>query len=175
MRSGWHDTPEAADSRDLTEFNDVANTEAYILFELAGTSYAVPSGVVQRMEMLEHVTPVPNAPTFVDGVVFSRGRVVPAINLRCRFGFDRVAYDLKTRLIVVTHADRVVGLIVDSAREFVMVPADAIQLPPDGMTGTRGNYLSGIATVGDRVILILNVAEVVTQTDSQTLANAEPS
>ena len=56
------------------------------------------------MEMVEHVTPVPNAPPFVDGVVFSRGRVVPAVNLRRRFGFDRVPYDLKTRLIVVAHA-----------------------------------------------------------------------
>ena len=138
----------------------MATSEPYILFELAGTLYAVPSDVVQRMEMIEHVTPVPNAPPFVDGVVFSRGRVVPAVNLRRRFGFDRAAYDLKTRLIVVAHADRAVGLVVDSAREFVTIPTEAIQPPPDGLAGTSGNYLSGIATVADRVILILDVAEV---------------
>jgi purine-binding chemotaxis protein CheW len=138
----------------------VATAEPYILFELAGTAYAVHSAVVQRMEMVEHVTPVPNAPPFVDGVVFSRGRVVPAINLRVRFGFDRAPYDLKTRLIVVTHDDRAVGLIVDSAREFVTIAADAIQPPPDGLAGTSGNYLRGIATVADRVILILDVAGV---------------
>ena len=145
----------------------MATSEPYILFELVGTAYAVASGAVQRMEMIEHVTPVPNAPPFVDGVVFSRGRVVPAINLRRRFGFERAAYDLKTRLIVVTHADRSVGLIVDSAREFVIIPSEAIQPPPDGLTGTSGNYLSGIATVADRVILILNVAEVVNHTDDR--------
>ena len=50
------------------------------------------------MEMLEGVTRVPNAPTFVDGVVFSRGQVVPVVNLRARFGFERAAYDLRTRL-----------------------------------------------------------------------------
>ena len=138
----------------------MATAEPYVLFELAGTAYAVHSAAVQRMEMVEHVTPVPNAPPFVDGVVFSRGRVVPAINLRCRFGFDRAPYDLKTRLIVVTHADRAVGLIVDSAREFVTIAADAIQPPPDGLAGTSGNYLGGIATVADRVILILDVAGV---------------
>src|SRR5215218_3674498 len=103
--------------------------------------------------MVEHVTPVPNAPPFVDGVVFSRGRVVPAINLRARFGFPRAAYDLKTRLIVVAHADRVVGLIVDSAREFVTIEAAAIQPPPDALAGTSGNYLAGVATVKDQVIL----------------------
>jgi purine-binding chemotaxis protein CheW len=64
----------------------VATAEPYILFELAGTAYAVPSAAVQRMEMVEQVTPVPNAPPFVDGVVFSRGRVVPALNLRAGSG-----------------------------------------------------------------------------------------
>jgi purine-binding chemotaxis protein CheW len=142
----------------------VATAEPYILFELAGTAYAVHSGVVQRMEMIEHVTPVPNAPPFVDGLVFSRGRVVPAINLRQRFGFDRAPYDLKTRLIVVSHADRAVGLIVDSAREFVTIAADDIQPPPDGLAGTSGNYLRGIATVAERVILILDVAGVLDHT-----------
>ncbi len=135
----------------------------YVLFELAGTAYAVPSDAVQRMEMVETVTPVPNAPAFVDGIVFSRGRVVPAINLRARFGFPRVPYDLKTRLIVVAHADRAVGLIVDSAREFVKIPADAIQPPPETLGGMSGNYLAGVATVDDKVILVIDVAEVLKQ------------
>jgi purine-binding chemotaxis protein CheW len=138
----------------------VATADSYVLFDLAGTAYAVPSHTVQRMEMVEHVTPVPNAPAYVDGVVFSRGRAVPAVNLRRRFGFDRVAYDLKTRLIVVAHAGREVGLIVDSAREFVGIPADAIQPPPEALAGTSGKYLGGIVTLSDKVVLILDVAEV---------------
>ena len=72
--------------------------------------------------MVEHVTPVPNAPPFVDGVVFSRGQVVPAVNLRARFGFERAEYDLRTRLLVVQHGGRSVGLVVDAAREFVSHP-----------------------------------------------------
>ncbi len=151
----------------------MANSEPYILFELAGVAYAVASADVQRMEMIENVTPVPNAPAFVDGVVFSRGRVVPAINLRRRFGFDRVPYDEKARLIVVAHADRAVGLIVDSAREFVNVPSDAIHPPPEGLAGMSGNYLSGIATIGGRVVLILNVAEVLNRTDGSMTALPE--
>ena len=82
--------------------------EPYVLFSLDGTAYAIASTDVQRMEMVEKVTPVPNAPAYVDGVVFSRGKVVPAVNLRRRFGFERADYDLKTRMIVVAHADRLV-------------------------------------------------------------------
>jgi purine-binding chemotaxis protein CheW len=135
-------------------------TEPYVLFTLVGTAYAVPSRDVQRMEMVEHVTPVPNSPPFVDGVVFSRGKLVPAVNLRRRFGFDRANYDLKTRLLVVAHADRLVGLIVDSAREFITIPADAIQPPPETMAATSGRYLRGIADLGGRIILLLDVTGV---------------
>jgi purine-binding chemotaxis protein CheW len=137
----------------------VAAAEPYILFELAGTAYAVPSAAVERMEMVEHVTPVPNAPGYVDGVVFSRGRVVPAVNLRRRFGFAPAEYGPQTRLIVVSQGDRLVGLIVDSARSFVTIAADAVQPPPEGLA-TSGNYLAGVATVADRVVLVLDVAEV---------------
>jgi purine-binding chemotaxis protein CheW len=136
------------------------STEPYVLFTLAGTAYAVPSRDVQRMDMVDHVTPVPNAPPFVDGVVFSRGKVVPAVNLRRRFGFDRADYDLKTRLLVVAYADRLVGLLVDSASEFVTIPAEAIQPPPETMARTSGRYLRGVADVGGRIILVLDVAGV---------------
>lgn len=137
-----------------------SSNETYVLFNLAGTAYALNSTDVQRMEMIEQVTPVPNSPSFVDGVVFSRGKVVPAINLRSRFGFERAAYDIKTRLIVVAHAERVVGLVVDAAREFVSIPAEAIQPPPESMSGTSGRYLRGVADINGRIILILDVAGV---------------
>jgi chemotaxis signal transduction protein len=67
------------------------NADNYILFTVAGTSYALPSQDVAHVEMIEQITKVPNAPAFVDGVVFSRGQVVPAINMRARFGFDRAS------------------------------------------------------------------------------------
>jgi purine-binding chemotaxis protein CheW len=138
----------------------VASAEPYVLCELAGTAYAIPSIVVQRLEMVENVTPVPNAAPYVDGVAFSRGQVVPAVNLRSRFGFDRVSYDLKTRMVVVAVAGRTVGLIVDAAREFVTIPTEAIQPPPEGLAGTTGKYLSGVATLNGKVILILDVSEI---------------
>jgi purine-binding chemotaxis protein CheW len=137
----------------------------FILFELSGTTYAVPAGLVQQMEMVERITPVPNAPPFVDGVVFARGQVVPALNLRVRFGFERIPYDLRTRLVVLADGGRTVGLIVDSAREFLSIPTASIQPPPDAVSGLSGRYLAGIANVDDRLILILEVGEVLNFSD----------
>jgi purine-binding chemotaxis protein CheW len=135
--------------------------ESYILFTVAGTTYALPSAQVRHMEMLEGVTRVPNAPTFVDGVVFSRGQVVPVVNLRARFGFERAPYDLRTRLIVVQSASRTIGLAVDSAREFVNIPPGAIQ-PHEAMAGMSGRYLEGVASIGDRLILTLDLSRILT-------------
>jgi len=134
--------------------------ESFILFQLGETSYGLRSDLVQQMEMIEQMTPVPNAPSFVDGVVFSRGQVVPAINLRARFGFEKRPHDLRTRLIVVNIEGRVVGLVVDTAREFVIIPTDTIQPPHEAISGLSGRYLEGIATIGERIILILDLNEI---------------
>src|SRR5690242_5756855 len=93
--------------------------EQFVLFELVNTTYALRSSAVSRLEMVENVTPVPNATHAVEGVVLTRGRIIPAVNLRARFGFPKVDYDLRTRLIVVEAEHRTVGLIVDAAREFI--------------------------------------------------------
>jgi chemotaxis signal transduction protein len=146
------------------ETNDAPTTTVpprYILFSVAGTTYALPSHQVRHMEMVEQVTCVPNAPPFVEGVVFSRGQVVPVINLRVRFGFERAPRDLRTRLLVVDSGARTVGLLADEAREFAPISDTAIHPPSDAIVGLSGNYLEGVATAGDRIVLILNVARVI--------------
>ena len=136
-------------------------SEPFILFELAGTTYGVPSRAVQQVELVEHITPVPNAPPAVEGVIFSRGQVIPAVNLRARFGFEKKPHDLRTRLIVINAKSRVIGLIVDSAREFISIPTSVIQPPNEAISGLKGKYLEGIATLGERIILILSLDEVI--------------
>ena len=139
--------------------------EPHILFELAGTTYAIASRTVQQMEMVEQITPVPNAPAYVAGVVFLRGQVVSAINLRKRFGFETIKHDFRTRLVVVGYKGRTVGLIVDSAREFAAIPWESMQPPPEAITGLSGKYLRSIATLGDRLVLVLNVDEILNFSD----------
>jgi len=139
-------------------------TQTYIMFVVAGTSYAVPSQQVQHMEMVEQVTPVPNAPLFVEGVVFSRGQVVPVINLRARFGFERTSITQRARLLVVQLGSRSVGLLADEAREFITIADTSIQPPGDAIGNLSGSYLDGVATLDKRIVLILNIRQVVEST-----------
>jgi len=138
-----------------------AISDTYILFEIAGTTYAVHSQSVHQIEMVEHVTPLPNAPAFVDGLVFTRGQVIPALNLRARFGFERVPHTSRTRLLVVSSGGRTVGLIADTAREFMTISNNAIRPPGDSLAGLSGDYLQGTVTVNDRIILVVNLEEVI--------------
>jgi purine-binding chemotaxis protein CheW len=142
----------------------------FILFTLAGTTYAVRTRDVAHIEMVEQITGVPNAAHFVDGVVFSRGQVVPALNLRARFGFERTPNDLRTRLLVVQSDGRSVGLVVDSAREFLAIEPSAIQPPNQALTGISGRYIEGIANIGDRLILVLDLRQVLNFTESISAA-----
>ena len=110
--------------------------------------------------MIEDVASVPNAHPAVEGVVLVRGQVIPALNLRTRFGFERVARDLRSRLVVINTGTRVVGLVVDTAREFLKIAPESIEAPPEALTGLSGHYLEGIATINERPILVLNLAAV---------------
>jgi purine-binding chemotaxis protein CheW len=145
-------------------------SDHYILFLVNGTTYALRSDDVAHVEMAEQVTAVPNAAAFVDGVVFSRGQIVPAVNMRARFGFAREAASLRTRLLVVQVRGRAVGLLVDSCREFLTIPPDAVHPPGEALSSAvDASYIGGIATIGNRVIVLLNLDTLLNTADPHTV------
>jgi purine-binding chemotaxis protein CheW len=97
-------------------------------------------------------------------------RSFPALNLRARFGFERKPADLRTRLVVVRAGERSVGLVVDSAREFAAITADMIQPPPAGVAGLSGQYLEGTAQLGERLVLLLDVTQLIEMPAKETSA-----
>ena len=145
---------------------NASGADSYVLCELAGATYALRSDDIEQLEMVGQLTGVPNAPSFVDGVTSVRGRVIPAVNLRARFGFQRAPHDLRSRLVVVRSGGRSVGLIVDSAREFARITADTIQPPPEGLADLSSRYLRGMAHLGERLVLILDVAELLRSSEA---------
>ena len=144
---------------------DSNHSESFVLFELAGKTCGVRSRVVQSVEMVEHVTPVPNALPFVEGVTITRGHAIPTINLRIRLGFPRIPIYPRAQMLVVRSGNRTAGMLVDSTLKFISIPAAAIQ--PLGETdhpenrGFNVRYLEGIATLGNRSVVILNLEKVI--------------
>jgi purine-binding chemotaxis protein CheW len=152
--------------------NNTRNTtmqESYIVFEVAGASYAAPSAQVVMLEMVDTITRVPNAPEFVEGVAAVRGQIIPVISVRRRFHVQPIPLDIRARLVVIRLGERQVGMLVDTAREFVRISSDQIHLAGD-LTGPGVEYLDGVATLPSRLILLVNLERLLSFEDRQTLA-----
>ncbi len=143
---------------------------SYVLFALGEATHALPTDAIQQLDMVGAVTPVPNALPYVAGVVSIRGQVVPAIDLRVRFGLPRTDLTPRSRLLVVRARGRTVAFIVDSAREFARIPSQAVQAPPEAMAGGSARYLRGVAQLGDRLVLVLAAEELLSEADDPRLA-----
>lgn len=141
-------------------FNKLDEDNSYVIFQLGNTYYGIRSKYIQQIEMIENITHVPNVPNYIEGVVFSRGKVIPAINLRVRLGMEKIPFNIKTRMIVVRVKNREVGLIVDSAREYTTISKDKIQESFEDIFEVSERFLEGVANLGDRLILILNLEEI---------------
>lgn len=152
---------------------NAAVTHSYVIFELGEAAYGLRSSDVLHVGLLDHITIVPDVAPAVEGVVFSRGQVVPALNLRVRFGLPRREHGPGTRLIFVQSGSRTVALIVDAAREFRTIPADAIRPVEDTLHGVQGNYIQGVAQLGPRLVLLVDVLAVIAaDADVAALATA---
>ena len=148
--------------------------DAYVLCDVAGTAYAVDTREVEQLEMVGTLTGVPNAPAYVDGVTSSRGKVIPVVNLRARFGFPRATSSARARIIVTRVDARIVGLLVDSAREFTRIPAEAVQRAPDALDAAAP-YLRGVAHLGERLVLVLDVPALLGTTATPAVPIPAPS
>ncbi len=144
--------------------------QPYILFRLDRATYAVPASQVAYVDMVEAITPVPHAPPYVAGVVYSRGRVLPVIDLRLRFGMPAKAPDLQSRLIVTQWEDRTVGLLVDEAREFANLDPERIMLPPESVLTPGSDFLAGVTLLNEqRLVFVLDLERILTPEEADTL------
>jgi purine-binding chemotaxis protein CheW len=100
--------------------------------------------------------------------MLSRGKVIPVINMRVRFGLEKIPFTLRSRIIVVNINERIVGIIVDSAREYINIPKEKIQPVSDSFLDISSRFLEGIANLEGRLILIINLEEIL-ETSVSTL------
>jgi purine-binding chemotaxis protein CheW len=135
----------------------------YVLFKVAGANYAVAAADVLQMESFTTATAVPGAPSYVAGLVQIRGRVVPVIDMRARFGLPGASHDLDTRVVVVQQAARVVSLLVDSAREVISLDPDSFRPPPEIVAEQAAGFVKAVAQVGERLIMLIDCERVINE------------
>lgn len=131
-----------------------------IAFQLMDKEYAFPVHQVQGIEKLIHITRVPGTVSFIKGVINLRGVVTPIIDLRKRFSLPEKEYDEQTRIIIASSNDIEVGLVVDSANDVLDIPKDVIEPQPDIVGSVEADYITGVAKLEKRLLILLNLERV---------------
>jgi len=137
-------------------------TAQYLTFLLNEQEYGVELLRIQEIRGYTAITPLPNVPTFVKGMLNLRGTVLPVLDLRSRFGMPEVPYTKFTVIVVANVGTRVVGLIVDSVSDVLTVTKDNIQPAPDFGAAAEANLVSGMIKNAERLAVLLDLDRVLT-------------
>ena len=133
----------------------------HVSFRVGNADYAVPAEQVLHLESYEQATRVPGVPEYVAGIVQVRGRVVPVVDLRARFGLPAGEPTSDRRVIVVQIGQRVAGLLADSAREVIQLEDTAFEAPPELIARQANGFISAVATRDNRMFLLVDVPRVI--------------
>lgn len=144
-----------------------------VVFDLAGEVYGVDINSVREIIRMQAVTHVPNAPDFVEGVINLRGRVIPIVDLRKRFGLNVSDETSDTRVVVVDIAGQNIGIIVDAVIEVLRLGADAIEPASSLITTEDSYYLEGIAKLNSKLLILLDLDRVLSSEEQVALAETQ--
>lgn len=137
------------------------STRQYLTFSLAGEEYGIDILAVQEIRGFERATRIPRTPDFLLGVINLRGAVVPIVDLRIRFRLDDASVNSNTVIILVkvkgTNSERTIGLVVDAVSDVYMVSSDDMGGMPNLNGALAGDFITGIATVRDKMLILLDV------------------
>ena len=138
-------------------------SEQFLTFMLAGEEYGVDILQVQEIKGWDTATHIPNTPSYVRGVINLRGTVVPVIDLRERFGLESVEYGRTTVVIVLKVSsggrERVSGIVVDAVSDVYNVTEDQRQPAPEFGGEVSSEFVKGLATVGEKIVILLETAQ----------------
>lgn len=148
------------DGADLIGAGDGA--QQYLTFLLAGEEYGVDILRVQEIKGWDSVTPIPNTPKYIRGVINLRGTIVPIIDLRLRFNLEQLEYGPTTVVIMLkvvsdTKQSRTMGIVVDGVSDVYNMPEQQIKPSPDFGTAVETDFVKGLATVNEKMVIILDI------------------
>jgi purine-binding chemotaxis protein CheW len=129
----------------------------FVICRIGQEEFAVDVLSVQEINRLVEVTRVPKTPRFVEGVINLRGRIIPVLDLRRRFGLIASEQTTQSRIVVVSVQAKLVGFIVDSVVEVLRVPKNAIEPPPNVGSSAGAEFTQGVGRIDDRLLIVLDL------------------
>ncbi len=142
-------------------------------FFVGAEEYGLEILRVREIIRVREITRLPRSPGFVKGIINLRGDVIPILSLGERFGLERKEASADTRVIVVEIGGQLIGMVVDAVSQVLRVPADQIDPPPPIIGGLAREYVAGVAKVGDRLVILLNIDRILSKDEQVQLADLE--
>lgn len=154
---------------------DIADSESeqLVVFRLANEFYGVDIGAVNTIIRMQEITAIPRTPDFVEGVINLRGSIVPVIDLRKRFGLPIGEITKASRIVVVEAGQQMIGMIVDAVAETLRLPSNAIEPPSPVVTSLDTEYLRGVGKLEDRMVILLDLEKVLSNSEVESLAKLD--
>ncbi len=153
-------------SKSLNQDKEQDNDNQILSFILGEEEYGVDILRVQEIKGWERTTSIPNSPDYVMGVINLRGAVVPIIDLRVRFELINITYDDTTVVVILKaynddYSEKIIGLVVDGVSDVHGISIDSLQASPDISGAIHTEYVSGLATIGDKMVIVLRVDQLI--------------
>jgi len=146
-----------------------------VTFRLGNEDYAVNILKVQEINRMKEITRVPNTPQYVEGVINLRGKVIPVINLRGKFGLNDKESDTQSRIMIMDIQGITMGIVVDAVSEVLRIPANIVEPTPPMASNISTEYIKGIAKLEDRLIILLDMDMLVGKAEETSMADVVKS
>jgi purine-binding chemotaxis protein CheW len=146
-----------ASSARLASGSTATEVMEFLAFCLGEEEYGIRILKVQEIRGYDAVTKIANAPEFIKGVVNLRGIIVPIVDMRIKFNLGTPTYDQFTVVIILSIADRVVGMVVDSVSDVITLNAEQIKPAPEMGTALNTDYLTGLGTIDERMLILVDI------------------
>ena len=140
-----------------------------VVFDLPTEAYGVDIGAVREIIRLQDITKVPRTPEFVEGVINLRGKVIPVVDLRKRFGLPAEEESKENRIVAVDIGAQDIGVIVDAVTEVLRIATESVEPPASVIITADSEYLLGIAKLDSRLIILLDLEQVLTEAEHNSL------
>ena len=153
----------------------VAKTHEFLAFTLGREEYGIDILKVQEIRGYDNVTRIANAPDFIKGVINLRGIIVPVVDMRIKFDLGTPTYDEFTVVIILNIAERVVGMVVDSVSDVTTLTTDQIKPAPNMGTVLNTDYLIGLGTVDERMLILIDIDRLMSSDEIGLIATIQQS
>lgn len=141
-----------------------------VTFKISEEEFGVDILKVQEIIRMMPITKVPKSPYFVEGVINLRGKVIPVIDMRKRFGMPEAVHDDQTRIKVMDLQGQVVGFVVDAVSEVLRIKESTVEPPPPVVAGVGSEYMRGVGKLEDRLLILLDLDKLLSEEEMNALS-----